>query len=406
MQRRAFAASAALGTATLGFPAVLRARSAGPIKIGFPLPLTGPFGAMATDQQRGAVLAMEQVNAEGGVLGRPIEVLFRDDRHKAAVGAQRTRELIQNERVDFIVGGLATHVQMAINEQARAAGKIFVSISPSDEISAKPDSSPLTFHEALNPTIIGRAVGAWAVKHLGKAWWIVYADHAWGQQHDAVFTAAVERAGGKIIGHTPYTPGKPELSTYLPGILAAKPEVVLAVAPGADGVAFAKQATIFDLKKQTQLVVPLHFLFAAKEGGADLFADVYGGSSFYWELEHTIPRARKYVSAFQRRFKEAPDAYSGYGFSGIMEVVRGIELAKSTNSAAVATALINNPTYDHYKGKQWWRKCDRKAFQDLWILKGRPHATGAWGFYDIAARIPAAEMLDRTCAEKGYASRR
>ena len=85
-----------------------------------------------------------------------------------------------------------------------------------------------------------------------------------------------------------------------------------------------------------------------------------------------------------------------------MEVVRGVELAKSTNSDAVATALINNPTYDHYKGKEWWRKCDRKAFQDLWMLKGRSQAKGDWGFYDITAKIPADEVLDRTCAEKGY----
>ena len=68
--------------------------------------------------------------------------------------------------------------------------------------------------------------------------------------------------------------------------------------------------------------------------------------------------------------------------------MRGVELAKSTNSDAVATALINNPTYDHYKGKEWWRKCDRKAFQDLWILKGRSQAKGDWGFYDITTEDP------------------
>jgi branched-chain amino acid transport system substrate-binding protein len=402
MDRRSFLGTATATAATLAFPAILRAQG-GPIKIGFPLPLTGPFGAIATDQQRGAILAIEQVNARGGVLGRQIEVLFRDDQLKPAVGAQRTKELIENEKVDFIVGGLAAHVQMAINEQAKAAGKLFISISQSDEISAKPDSGPLTFHEALNPTITGRAVGGWGVKNLGKAWWIVYADYAWGKQNDAVFTAVVEKAGGKVLGHTPYPLGKPEFSTHIPKILAAKPEVVLAAAPGTDSVAFAKQAISFGLKKQTKLMMPLHFVYFAKEGGADLFADVYAGTSFYWELESTIPQAKKYVEAFQKRFKEAPDSYSGYGFSGIMEVVRGVELAKSTNSDAVATALLNNPTYDHYKGKEWWRKCDRKSFQDLWILKGRSPAKGEWGYYDIISKVPADEALDRTCAEKGYA---
>ncbi len=112
MHRRAFLATTALGTAALGFPAVLRAQGTGPIKIGFPLPLTGPFGAIATDQQRGAILAMEQVNARGGLLGRQLEVLFRDDQLKPAVGAQRTKELIENEKVDFIVGGLAAQLRL------------------------------------------------------------------------------------------------------------------------------------------------------------------------------------------------------------------------------------------------------------------------------------------------------
>ena len=132
------------------------------IKIGFPLPLTGPFGALAVDQQRGATLAMEELNAKNGILGRKLEVLFRDDQLKPAIGAQRTKELIENEHVQFVVGGLAAHVQMAINEQTKKSGVLFISVSQSDEISAKPDTSPLTFHEALNPTITTRAVGGWA----------------------------------------------------------------------------------------------------------------------------------------------------------------------------------------------------------------------------------------------------
>src|SRR5499426_1245692 len=155
MTRRSFlAASAAAGVAaTQGFfPAVLRAQS-DPIRIGCPLPLTGPFAALAADMQRGAQLAQDEINAKGGVMGRKVEVLFRDDELKPAVGAQRTKELIENQKCQFIVGGLAAHVQMAINEQTKKSKVLFISTSQSDEISAKPDTSPITFHEALNPTI-------------------------------------------------------------------------------------------------------------------------------------------------------------------------------------------------------------------------------------------------------------
>src|SRR5262245_9409912 len=322
IDRRAFLTSTMGAAAVMAFPAGLRAQGA-PIRIGFPLPLTGPFDWIAADQQKGAQLAMDVINARGGVLGRKIEVLFRDDELKPAVGAQRTKELIESQNVEFIVGGLAAHVQMAINEQAKAANKIFISISQSDEISAKPDSGPLTFHEALNPTITGRAVGNWAVKNVGKKWWIVYADYAWGKQNNLVFSDVVQKAGGTILGATPYPLGKPEFSPHLPKIQAAKPEVILAAVPGNDGFAFMKQAISFGLKQQAQIVFPLHFLDAAKTGGIDLFADTYGGTSLYWELGDTVPEVKKYVEAFTKKFHRPPDSYSGYGYSGIMEVARG-----------------------------------------------------------------------------------
>src|SRR5688572_16922906 len=167
MERRHFLASAT-AAATLGFPAIVRSQSKDPIRIGVPLPLTGPFGALAADMQRGAQLAQDEVNAKGGILGRKVEVLFRDDQLKPAVGAQRTKELIENEKVLFVVGGLAAHVQMAINEQTKASKKLFISVSQSDEISAKPDTSPLTFHEALNPTITSRAMATFGMQNLGK----------------------------------------------------------------------------------------------------------------------------------------------------------------------------------------------------------------------------------------------
>jgi len=71
----------------------------------------------------------------------------------------------------------------------------------------------------------------------------------------------------------------------------------------------------------------------------------------------------------------------------------------------VAAALIANPAYNHYKGKQWWRACDRKSFQDLWIVKGRDRSKmkGDWDFLDIVQKVAASEELDRTCKEKGFA---
>src|SRR6266849_5165776 len=276
MKRRTFLTTGAAAAATLGFPAIIRAQS-GPIRIGFPGPVTGPFGALAADQQRGALLAVDELNAKGGILGRKVEVLFRDDQLKPAVGAQRTQELIEKDRCQFIVGGLAAHVQMAINEQTKKAKVLFISVSQSDEISAKPDTSPITFHEALNPTITSRAVGTWIAQNLGKRWWIIYADYAWVMLNDAALTETLAKQGGTLLGSTPYPLGSAEFSAHLPKIQAAKPEVLVSMTPGADNIAFLKQVKSFGMHQQMKLAKPLHWLSVAKQGGPELYQDVYGG---------------------------------------------------------------------------------------------------------------------------------
>ena len=405
MDRRSFLATTAAGAAALSFPAILRAQSKDPLRIGFPLPLTGPFAALAADQQRGATLAMEELNAQGGVLGRKVEVLFRDDQLKPAVGAQRTKELIENEKVQFIVGGLAAHVQMAINEQTKKSKVLFISVSQSDEISAKPDTSPITFHEALNPTITSRVMGKWTCDNLGKKWWIIYADYAWGKQNNMVLQEVIGKQGGTVLGSTPYPLGSAEFSAHLPKIQAAKPEVLVSMTPGADNIAFLKQVQSFGMKKTMRIAQPLHWLPQLKEGGPELYAEIYGGTSFYWELADTVPSAKKYVEVYRKKYNAPPGDYGAYAFSGVMEIARGCTLAKSLDSEAVADTLRKNPTYDHYKGKQWWRTCDNKSFQDLWIVKGREPGklNGEWGLAEIVAKIPANEEMDRTCREKGLA---
>jgi branched-chain amino acid transport system substrate-binding protein len=407
MTRRKFLAATgatAGAMATQGlFPAVLRAQGE-QLRIGCPLPLTGPFAALAADMQRGAQLAQDELNAKGGVMGRKVEVLFRDDELKPAVGAQRTKELIENQKCQFIVGGLAAHVQMAINEQTKKSKVLFISTSQSDEISAKPDTSPITFHEALNPTITSRVMGTWIAQNLGKKWWIIYADYAWGKQNNAVLQDTLQKNGGTLLGATPYPLGSAEFSAHLPKIQAAKPDVLVNVAPGADNVALHKQIKSFGMDKTMKLAQPLLWISYLKEGGPELYQDVYGGINWYWELQDSIPSAKKFVEASMKKFNMPPGDYGAYSYSGVLEVARGVELAKSTEAEAVANALRKNPVYDHFKGKEWWRACDNKAMQDMWIVKGRgPGKTkGDWGLMDIVAKVAADEKYDRTCAEKGH----
>ena len=176
-------------------------------------------------------------------------------------------------------------------------------------------------------------------------------------------------------------------------------------APGADNIALLKQVASFGMRKDMKVAQPLLWISYLKEGGPELYEDVYGAINWYWELQDSIPSAKKFVEASMRKFNMPPGDYGAYAYSGVLEVARGVELAKSTDSEAVANALRKSPVYDHFKGKQWWRTCDNKSFQDCWIVKGRGpgKVKGEWGLMDIVAKVPGSEEQDRTCAEKGLA---
>src|SRR5512139_782895 len=139
MDRRTFIKTTGIvtGSALLGgfhFVPRAHAQQAGPIKLGFPIPLTGPYGTEAKDQQAGAELAVVEINSQGGVLGRKVELLIRDDKLKADEGARRAKELIESEKVELLAGNLAAHVQLATNEQAKLHGIPYVSVSQANEI--------------------------------------------------------------------------------------------------------------------------------------------------------------------------------------------------------------------------------------------------------------------------------
>ncbi len=100
-----------------------------------------------------------------------------------------------------------------------------------------------------------------------------------------------------------------------------------------------------------------------------------------------------------------PGDYGAYSYSGVPgSRARRRAGQVDRRREGRRTRCARTPTYDHFKGKQWWRACDNKSFQDMWIVSGRgPGKTkGDWGLLEVVARVPASDDMDRTCAEKGH----
>lgn len=402
MNRRSFLKTtgmAAGAVAFSGFHFVRTTRAAtGPFKVGLPIPLTGPYGTEALDQQAGAELAVAEVNEAGGVLGRKVELIVRDTQLKAAEAARRAKELLEAEKVELMSGALSASNQLAINQLAKEHGVPYVSISQANEITQRQDNSVYTYHEAMDPHMTTQAVGEWVGKNFGKRWYYLTSDYAYGWQMTDGFQRKGKEFGVENVGETKHPLGTSDYSSYMPRILAAKPDVLLLDNFGKDQLNSIKQATAFGLKGKMQLICPIILMSARIGAGWEAYDGVAGGTSFDWGL--TIPSAQKFVSAFQKMHGRPPIDYAGYAYSGIKELLMAINRAKSQDPVAIAEA-IEGRTYDNYKGEQWWRPCDHQSQQDVFIVRSKKDTAKYDVFEHIATVSGKDERLLRTCVEVG-----
>jgi branched-chain amino acid transport system substrate-binding protein len=368
-----------------------------PIKIGFIVPLTGPYGTEARDQEAGATLAVEEFNTKGGVLGRRIELFVRDDKLNPAESARRAQELLEKEKVHMIAGSIGAHTQLAMNEQCKRAKTIFMSTSASNEITMAKDVSPYTFSEATNLYIITQAVGEWAFKNLGKKWFILAADYGFGWQTTEGFRAIGKKMGYVEAGLINHPTGTTDYTAYFPKIIAAQPEVLLLCNFGKDQLNSVKQVHEFGLKKKMKVVCPLLVITARHEAGDEPFEDIHGGATFYWEMADTIPTAKAFVNGYRKRWGRPPTDMAGYGYSGVKGLLSAVQRAGDVDTKKVILKLEGH-TYDHYKGKQWMRAWDHRSMQDIVVLgsKTAKERTGEWDVFKVVEVQKANDKQERS----------
>lgn len=403
--RRRLLQAGASGLAVAGAPAlfnIARAQTT-PIRIGFPTPLTGAFSAEAQDQVRAAELAVKEFNEAGGFNGRKAELLVRDDKLNPGEAATRTLELIEKDKVDFIVGSLSAATQLSINAVTRERKVLFNSISQSDAINEAADWSPYTFHEALNPHMTAGAVARYAFPKFGKRVVYLTADYAYGHEMVRGFERAGKALGVTTLADIRHPLGASDYSSFLPRIQALNPDVLVLCNFGRDLVNSAKQATDFGLKDKTRIIAPLLLFTSRQAGGADAFDGVIGGTSYYWGLEDSVPAAR----VFNDKFRKAnngmvPSDYGALGYAGIRSVLQATMDAKSTDSLKVSEAL-SKLRYNWYKGDQYYRKCDHQSVQSVIIVesksKGMKDKNDLFSVLSIEA--PNEANL-RSCTELGF----
>ena len=256
ISRRTFLKSSVAGIALLGsgVPFVAQGATAkDTIKYGAMFPLTGVYSALGADQMRATELAVEEWNAKGGILGHKLAWVYRDDQLNGAVALRSAKELLEEEKCDFIGGTLSGFISLAINEFACKNKILYMAYCQSDMVLGK-DLCKYGFAFMVIPYSAALAVSKYALENLGKKWFSITADHRWGQSLLEGWIWQSEQMGGKFLGNV-YTPlGSTDFTTHFPKIMAANPDFVVMNNLGTDQTAAIKQASELGLTKKMKIV--------------------------------------------------------------------------------------------------------------------------------------------------------
>jgi branched-chain amino acid transport system substrate-binding protein len=351
--------------------APLPATAADTIKIGFPMPLSGPAAVYGVPVTKGAELAVADINAKGGVLGRKLELLTRDSKANADEAVRLARELIIKNNVDFLSGTLTSAEAPAVSTIAKENKVVFVApVAKTTRLTAPENLHPYIFRLASNTTIEGHTAASlmakWGeVKRVAT----IAPDYAYGRDAVAAFVDHLKklRPDIEIVDQQWPKLGEADFTAFITAQMGKKPDAVECNVFGGDFVTLAKQAGPLGYFKaiNNRMVdgAEVGTVDEAEALGADypfgIVSDAY--DPVIWgegePAEHKV---------FIENLKKAMNNQYGsgwavMGYMGVVAISEGVKKAGSTESDKVSKALLGL-SFDTPVGK---RTIDEKTHETL-----------------------------------------
>jgi branched-chain amino acid transport system substrate-binding protein len=343
------------------------------IKIGLMFGMTGAASPIGPPQLDGAKLAIKEINAAGGVKigGKkvPIEYFAKDDESKPDIAIRRFRELIDENKVDVIVGQTFAPISAALNKEVK---KVSIGYFPVNVVAVtmfeKSEMAETTFAVHGSAYSAGYASASYIVDKLGYKNIVFFGPaYAFGRDQWAGAKAAFEKRGIKVE-YVESPVGTSDYTSYLLKIAEKKPDIVMLAHWGVDAINVLKQTYETGLKKKSKIW--FDWMTNAFGSGVppEALEGVYSLMSWYYDMKGFSDKAivkstDAFAKKFQKEYKYPPDPYSAMAYTGVMEAVRGIELAQSTDGKAIAKALTANPKFNSMKGQGIWRADHQPLFK-------------------------------------------
>ena len=300
------------------------------------------FPAFLDPYRKGMQLAVDEVNAAGGVLGRRIEVVSRDDNGVPGDAVRVAEELIAREHVSLLMGTFASNVGLAVSDFARQRKVLFLAAEPLTDKIVWQDGNAYTYRLRASTYMQTAMLVPDAVKTGRKRWAIVYPNYEYGQAATETFKRQmIARAGsGLEFIEQPVPLGKIEAGAVVQALLYAHPDAIFSSLFGPDLARFVREGQLRGLFKDR----PVFNLLGGEPEYLDPLQDEapvgWYVTGYPW-YAITTPEHRRFLDAYQAKFHDYPRLGSVVGYSTVKTAVAAISRAGSTDTPRLLAAMQN-----------------------------------------------------------------
>lgn len=348
--------------------------------------------AFTLPYRNGWKLGLDQLNAAGGMLGRPVEIISRDDAGSPADAVRHANELVANQKVHFLAGGYLSNVGLAISDYARQHKVLFVASEPLTDALVWEKGHRHCFRLRPSTYMLASMLVEEAAKLPARRWASVAPNYEYGQSAVRWFKQLLlqRRPDVEFVAEQWPALGKIDAAATAGALEAAKPEAILNVTFGADLIAFVRQGSTRGLFEGRTVV--------SVTTGEPEYLDPLGDEApVGWIVTGypvdsvADPANAAFIETYRARFREEPKMGSVVGYAMIAAIAAGVAKSRSVDTEAMADGF-GGAAFATPFGPATWRSVDHQSTMGTYVgrtaLKNGKGVMVDWRYADGAAFLP------------------
>ncbi len=364
-----------------------------PIKIGSICDFAGPCYMYCETGLNGLRIAIEEINAKGGILGRKLDLIVRDTEMKVDVAVRELKDLILREKVDFLIGPCSSGTGLAMQVVHSEYKVLRISAIANTEAMTVDKFSPYFVQVVPNTYMEATANTRYLHKKVpnAKKFCTIAPDYEFGRREEAAFADEIKRLvpDAEILYQAWPKPGEKDFTAFITAIMAKKPDAVHSSLFGGDLVAFTKQAAPYGFFNIP--FIALYDLPVLMALGPDAPEGTFGFGRGCFFMDPN-PKMMAFVDKFKKVRGTYPDAWAVQNYDAMYLLKAAIEKAKTTETEAVIKAIEGIP-FEGLRGKFTIRPLDHMGTVPCYqgtIAKDPNYPFKIWK--DIV-RVPGEEVI-------------